>query len=362
MTKFPAKRALLAPLIAYVALGLLSPGSAQAQGQNRPNPEPSQGTQLIMLGTGGGPNLRKDRSESATLLIVDDARYLIDCGLGTLRRMTEVGIPPASVRTVFITHNHPDHNLDLAGFMGKAAFSLQGGGRGQATYEIFGPAGTREMVDAAARYVSVGLNIFAAEGLGHPIPMAEHFLAHDLTDEGLVYEDEKIRVTAAENTHYTVLDEEYRPDSKSFAYRIETPHGVIVFTGDTGYSEKLEAHAKDADVLVSEIMNGEAATRMIQGAAVAMRWPEEQTENMRFHMTETHLLPEEIAEMASSAGVRSVLLNHFGPGGDNDDDEVQADLTGIRAGYSGQVVASRDRDRYCVNAAGSEGPALSECD
>ena len=36
-------------------------------------------TELLMLGTAGGPPLRKDRSEPATLLIVDGRPYLIDC-------------------------------------------------------------------------------------------------------------------------------------------------------------------------------------------------------------------------------------------------------------------------------------------
>jgi hypothetical protein len=50
-------------------------------------------TELLMLGTAGGPPLRKDRSEPATLLIVDGRPYLIDCGIGTIRRLVEAGIP-----------------------------------------------------------------------------------------------------------------------------------------------------------------------------------------------------------------------------------------------------------------------------
>ncbi len=67
-------------------------------------------TELLMLGTAGGPPLRKDRSEPATLLIVDGRPYLIDCGIGTVRRLVEVGIPSETIGTIFFTHLHPDHD------------------------------------------------------------------------------------------------------------------------------------------------------------------------------------------------------------------------------------------------------------
>lgn len=55
--------------------------------------------------------LSKRRSEPATLLIVDGRPYLIDCGIGTMRRMFDARVQSQMVRTIFITHNHPDHAL-----------------------------------------------------------------------------------------------------------------------------------------------------------------------------------------------------------------------------------------------------------
>ena len=46
-------------------------------------------TEILFLGTAGGPPLRLDRSEPSTLLIVDGRPYLIDCGIGTMRRMLQ---------------------------------------------------------------------------------------------------------------------------------------------------------------------------------------------------------------------------------------------------------------------------------
>ena len=39
---------------------------------------------------------------------------------------------------------------------------------------------------------------------------------------------------------------------RSDAYRVETPDSVIVLTGETGPSDAVTEHAKDADLLVSE--------------------------------------------------------------------------------------------------------------
>src|SRR5579859_3021058 len=54
-------------------------------------------TQILFLGTGGGPALHVDRSEPATLLMVDGRSYLIDCGIGTMRRLLEAGMASESV-------------------------------------------------------------------------------------------------------------------------------------------------------------------------------------------------------------------------------------------------------------------------
>jgi len=71
-------------------------------------------TELLMLGTAGGPPLRKDRSEPATLLIVDGRLYLIDCGIGTIRRLVEVGIPSETLGTIFFTHLQTSELVEAA--------------------------------------------------------------------------------------------------------------------------------------------------------------------------------------------------------------------------------------------------------
>ena len=88
-------------LIAALALGLTF-FSVLLASQGQTAALRANDTELLMLGTAGGPPLRKDRSEPATLLIVDGRPYLIDCGIGTMRRLVEVGIPSETIGTIGI--------------------------------------------------------------------------------------------------------------------------------------------------------------------------------------------------------------------------------------------------------------------
>ena len=70
---------------AITALVASMSGTAVAQ-------QPSGRTELIFLGTAGGPPLRLGRSEPATLLIVDGHSYLIDCGIGDIWATSNRGV------------------------------------------------------------------------------------------------------------------------------------------------------------------------------------------------------------------------------------------------------------------------------
>jgi len=82
-------------------------------------------TQFLFLGTAGGPPLRVDRSEPSTLLIVNGRKYLIDCGIGTARRLVEAGIESNQIKTIFFTHLHADHDMGLADVMANDFFTRQ---------------------------------------------------------------------------------------------------------------------------------------------------------------------------------------------------------------------------------------------
>src|SRR5579872_2899293 len=124
-------------------LALLFSANICAAKDNRPSsPTSSSGTQILFLGTAGGPPLRLDRSEPSTLLIVDGREYLVDCGIGTERRMIEAGIKSEQVRTIFFTHLHADHDLGLADVMAND-FAREDLFGASGPINIYGPPQTR---------------------------------------------------------------------------------------------------------------------------------------------------------------------------------------------------------------------------
>src|ERR1043166_8894012 len=82
-------------------------------------------TRIILLGTKGGPNLGKLRSNPSTLILIDDFPYLIDCGYGASRQLIAAGISLSHLRYVFITHHHSDHNLDYGSLLYNAWVAAQ---------------------------------------------------------------------------------------------------------------------------------------------------------------------------------------------------------------------------------------------
>lgn len=64
--------------------------------------------QVILLGTGAawsGP----DRENTFMLVRGETTNVLIDCGGSPTQRLAHIGVSPAEVDHIILTHNHPDH-------------------------------------------------------------------------------------------------------------------------------------------------------------------------------------------------------------------------------------------------------------
>jgi len=324
---------------------------AAAPSSAAPAPSPAR-TQILFLGTAGGPPLRFDRAEPSTLLIVNGREYLIDCGIGTARRLVEAGIDSSRIDTIFFTHLHADHDMGLADVMANDFF--EGGGAGNAgPFNIYGPPQTKQLVDAAFQFVSVGFRPFAAapptayrmRGNNFVSP----FVAHEVTRDGLVFDDGNIRVTAAENSHYVMIPAAVRPAFKTYSYRVETPDGVIVFSGDTGPTGAIGTIAKGADALIAEVSyrDDQDLNQSIGARAARNHWTPLVAKRFRDHFVNEHLDTGEIGQIASNAGVKTVLLYHYDPA---DKADQAAFVSGVKQYFSGPVFAPDDLDRYCLRA------------
>ncbi len=288
---------------------------------------------LIILGTGAGPSLTPRRAQTSHLLTVNGTYYVVDAGDGVARRMARAGADVRKVGIIFLTHHHDDHTAGLATLM-----SLAWDGQRTEPIHVYGPPRTEELVAATVQYCSISADIRIADG-GRSVPLDKVFFGHD---EGIgeVYQDENVRVTAVENTHFSFHRGDAAGRYKSYSYRFETPDRVIVFTGDTGVSAAVTALAREADVLVTETSScDERKNAMIKDGRWQAMSPAEQEGIMR-QATQGHMGLDNIGALATQAAVKKVVLSHLTRRVDTTDYEPWAEE--VRKHFAGDVVVAED--------------------
>lgn len=312
-----------------LGLSLLAVGPVMAQQARR--------SKVILLGTQGGPNITLKRGETASAVVVDGVTYLIDCGYGTLRALVKAGLQYRDIANVFITHLHDDHVADLPALMSHQWT----GGRVTAT-DIYGPYGTDAMVKGAIAFQKANTDIRMVDE-ARTIRPEDIFHSHVLKATASaqpVFKDERVTVTAAENTHFPPESKAKMP-YRSLAYRFDLPERSVVFSGDTAYSENLVNLAKGADMLVCEAMEL-AVTRANFERRVAAGEYKDNPEGIWHHIQGTHSRLEVVGKMASEAGVKTVVLNHVIPGALLELPDTDY-IDGVHKTFSGEVIVGRDQ-------------------
>lgn len=276
------------------------------------------GTKLVLLGTAGGPTPKRNRAAPSQAIIVDGRVYIVDCGNGVARQIASAGLPLRAISDVFLTHHHSDHNADYGNLL-----LLAWAGDLDHPVATWGPpplkAMTRQFLklnafDIATRTTDEGRR-----------PLAPLIQPHEITRGGLIMQDDRVRVTAALVNHPPVIP--------AFAYRFDTPGRSIVISGDTAPSEALVALARGADVLVHEVLHLPAMDALLATEPNARRLKE--------HLLASHTTSEQVGQIATRAGVKTLVLSHFVPGGYPFlDDRVWLDA--VRPHFAGEIIVGRD--------------------
>ncbi len=282
------RRSLLA---AATALPLLQTTARAAQGG---------GTKLIMLGTMGGPSVGAARYETSHVLVHGDAAYVVDCGYGVTEQLVRAGVKLPGIRDVFVTHHHPDHNIELGTLVYFAWYY------GLSTpLGIYGPPPIRHMVQAYLDAEKPDVDIWVKD-IGHK-PMPPIGL-HEISRAGRVMHDENVRVSAAIVQH--------PPVTPALGYRFDFADRSIAFSGDTAPSEAVVSLARGADVLVHEAMyvpglpgGKEAAPTTRTAGSPGASDPKKLME----HLLKSHSPVEEVGRIAAEAGVKTLVLSHLVP-------------------------------------------------
>src|SRR5687768_7996532 len=160
-------------------------------GAVRPSIQAAQGdrTKLILLGTGGGPRPRTASAASAQVIVSNKVAYVVDCGDGVARQLAFAGVPLASLRHIFLTHQHSDHNADYGNLIWLAWTA------GLSTrVDTWGPPPLKKMTKLFFEMNAFDINTrIANEGR---VPLVSLVHVNELRHGGTVMRDDNIKVTA----------------------------------------------------------------------------------------------------------------------------------------------------------------------
>jgi len=300
---------------------------------------PPTGTQLVLLGTQGGPNINLQRTQSSSAVVVDGRPYLIDCGYGTVRSLVASGIGYQQLGTVFITHLHDDHTSDIP-----ALLTQQWTGSKASPTAVYGPFGTAALVDAAVAFLKANADIRIVDE-GRTTRPETLYKGNDVaatSSPAQAFADDRVKVTSVENAHYperAKANMKYR----SLAYRIQTPTRSVVISGDTAYSPGLVELARGADLFVCEVIDLSIYDAMMAQAKAAEA--KGNFNSVAKHIVETHSTTVDVGRMAAEAKVKTVVLSHLLPGSNRNSVAEFPDTTyieGVRKHFSGQIIIGRD--------------------
>ena len=267
---------------------------------------------VTLLGT-GCPLVDPQRFGPASLVRAGGTQVLIDCGSGVTQRLVAAGSSGAVLDAVLLTHLHSDHVIDLYQLI--ISSWHQGRDRPQ---RIFGPTGTRAFAEATMEvWRSEREQRIAWErrpstaGLG--LDIVEY-------EEGVIFDADGVRISAFEVDH--------RPVQPAFGFVFESGGCRVAFSGDTMVCDNLIRWARNVDLLVHECF--------IHRAMLARRGG--RTDQGLENVAAYHTLSSEVGNVASKAGARVLLLNHFVPVAFDRD----ALLREVAADYAGPVVIGED--------------------
>jgi len=209
-------------------------------------------TKVILLGT-GNPNPDPKHLGCSLIILVEETPYIVDFGAGLVRQAAsltpEYGgnleeLEIKNLSTAFLTHMHSDHTI------GYADLILTPWVMGRDTpLEVYGPDGIAKMTKHILKayqddikYRLYGLE--PANNIGWRVNTYE-------IEEGVIYEDEKVKVEAFLVKHGTWPN--------AYGFRFTTPDKVIVISGDTAPCENMSKFGHGADILIHEVYYKKAA-------------------------------------------------------------------------------------------------------
>jgi ribonuclease Z len=279
-------------------------------------------TTVTITGT-GVPHVSPGRAGPGVLVTYNKTQLQFDAGRATTLRLSEAGVPVHRLTALFITHHHSDHLTGLTDVL----FT-----RWLERHEKYQPLPVFAPNGPATHFLEHILDPWAADidirqsHVGRTDNPAPDIRGFD-TPEGIFEvwrdDDSGVRVLATCVHHEPVMP--------AVAYRVETPDGAIVISGDTRVCEEVETLAKGARVLVHEAMRQHILRNFLDEMPHLA------------HLMAYHSDIHELGAMAQRINNPTLVLTHLIPAPAQTDEAEQEWVDDIRSsGFAGEVIVARD--------------------
>lgn len=294
-------------------IGLNVPGVLKEQDQFSQNHD-----RLVLLGTQGGPFIRSyKQTPSANLIIYKNVPFVIDTAYGVTFKLREAGINLSTIKYIFITHHHSDHNLELGTLLYNAWIAGL-----KEPIHVYAPVGLKHLLHHYWESNSFDINT-RIQDEGRP-DIRSLVISHEI-EEGMLLTNSDVEIAALKNIH--------PPINESYAFKFKLGEKRVIFSGDTAYCPRLIPFAQAADYLIHEVMDGNAVEDMVKRRPNA--------DKLKESILSHHTLAEDVGKIAQQAGVKNLVLNHFVPPDDktlNDQEWINA----VRHTFSGNIIVGKD--------------------
>ncbi len=279
---------------------------------------------ITVLGSGGPAPIRRAQAASGFLVELGNGdNFIFDNGPGTTANLFSLGIHPALLDKLFITHLHLDHSGGIF-----SLFDAMGWARNTPLH-VWGPSGytpelgtaafTRNVREAAEWHVQSKQNVLPTGGtkiVPHEVDISK--FSPD-NPRQLVYDENEVKIYAFPVVH-TIAG--------AMGYRLEWKGLVMAYTADSEPSTFEAEQSKGADVFIHEIMPSS------EEFALHAKMPLENAESV---MNE-HTTPAELGRVFSIAKPRLGVGSHFVLG----DALIDTAFKRWRTTYDGPVLLAHD--------------------
>lgn len=235
--------------------------------------------EIVLLGT-GFPFPHPDRAGPATLVRAGGVDLLFDAGRGVLLRLAAAGVVTPGLARVCLTHLHSDHVSDFGDVVTTHWISS----REPAPLRVVGPPGTAGHCDDTKHLLRHDI-AWRMEYTPDLLPSEPTFEVTEAVD-GVVFEQDGVRVVAAETLH--------PPVAPTIGFRVEHDGRSVVIGGDSVPCEGLDRLCEGADAYVQTVFS-----RRLMGP--------------RAHVFRYHSDTEDAARTAARAGVKTLVYTHMMP-------------------------------------------------